>query len=125
MERITMAEECKTHINEKGAAGAYEDIGFYRRGNEVIFKHSIVGCDSADDWTAEETFPINDYKSGIQELMKKGSCSIKGADLSEIGGVGCETLNLRKMSDSLIEVYYHGLRGGTIYFHCDVNKLVL
>ena len=125
-ERLTIAEECITHENEKGEAVVSEDIGFYRRGDEVIFRHCIVGCDSVDDWTAEETFPIEDYRGGIEELMRKGSCSIKGSDLSEIGGVGCETMSLRKMSEGLMEVYYSGFqRSGTIYFNCDVNKLVV
>jgi hypothetical protein len=126
MERLPIVEESRTHANEKGEAVASEDIGFYRRGDEVIFRHCIVGCDGVDDWTAEETFPIEDYRNGIQELMKKGSCSIKGADLSEIGGVGRETMRVRKMSESLMEVYYSGFqRSGTIYLNCNVNKLVV
>jgi hypothetical protein len=126
MERVTIVEECRTYENEKGEVVASEDIGFYIRDDEVIFRHCIVGCDSVDDWTVEETFPIGDYRSGIQELMKKGSCSIKGADLSKIGGVGCETMSLRKMPDGLMAVNYSGLqKGATIYLNCDVNKLVL
>lgn len=126
MENLTIVEENKTYENEKGEAVVYEDIGFYRRGDEVIFRHCIVGCDEADDWTAEETFPVTDFRSGIQELIRNGSCSIKGADLSEMGGVGCESLSLRKMSEDLMEVHYSGFqRGGTIYFNCDVDKLVL
>lgn len=125
MEKKTIVEECKKHKNERGATVVYEDIGFYLEGEKVIFKHSIVGVDDADNWKEEETFPVEKYKSGIKELMEKGYCSIQGADLSKIGSVGCEIIHLRKISDNVISVYYHGLRAGDIYFHCDINKLVL
>lgn len=123
--RKTIAEECKTYKDKEDCWTADETIGFYIEGDKVIFKHVIAALDNADCWNAEQTFPIENYKSGVQELIKKGFCSIEGADLSDIGGVGCETLNLRKISDNKIGVYYQGFRGGNIYFKCDINKLVL
>jgi hypothetical protein len=121
-----IVEERRTNKNGKGEAVAYENIGFYIKDDEVFFRHCFLGSDEVDDWFVEETFPIGDFRSGIKELVKKGFCSIQGADLSKIGGVGCETMSLRKISDGLMVVNYSGLqKRGTIHLKCDVNKLVL
>jgi len=121
-----IVEECKTYKNEEGQAVASEDIGFYIKDDKVLFRHCIVGCDEVDDWFVEETFPIGDFRSGIQELMRKGSCSIKGDHLSKMSSVDCETMSLRKMSDGLMVIDYSGLhKSGIIHFNCDVSKLVL
>lgn len=82
-----------------------------------------IAYDESDDWNSCDSFQVENYKNGIQELIKNGNCLIKRDDSSKMNDRGHETLKLKKISDSLIEIYCDGILYGSL--HCDADKLVL
>lgn len=123
MKRKTIVKECKDYTNKDGQVTANTTTELYAQGNNVYLETWTITCDEADDWHSCDSFPIDDYKNGIQELIKNGNCLIKCTDLSEMGVMGHETLRLKKISDNLIEIYCDGIPYGNL--HCSAEKLVL
>ncbi len=130
--RETVVEECETYKNGQGHVTAYNTAGLYVRDDKVVFVYETTSGDDADCCHLVGHFPIEKYKSGIQELMDTGSCLIEGADLSGLGSLSRETLRLTRISDETLRrlgikmwVEFIGVQGVGTYLHCDANDLVL